>query len=603
LGQYYLIRAARLNEPDAYDKAENLLSHSDSFKTNEGQTEALLLRAQAASSYEERDKLFRQLALEYPKSAKGWYLKGLNDFEEGKIRKDQAAESFIYFDRSLEAFAKAFHLFKSENPAQAALTAKYQALANDNLNKPTAALAVLDNLIDIYPALLKQMEHPDEIFHLKALIAAKLSQIPVAEDALQIVLEKYPEGKFFDDSLSFLALLKFRQGLYQEALKKFLLLAEQHPNSPLAGDALAMAANCCDHLKLEEKKSQDLRKQCFEYYPGCSLAPEAYFNYFTYRDYLQGDRVSMKHLLGFTSLYPNHPLLLNTHYLIGLDQTRDRKSQEGKWIRKKNLTSAIDSFLEVETHFDLLHQKQLLPSENLEYYISLKYRATLERALANLSIADESLGAKRQIYLTYAEEVLKQLKDDFETPEHPLTKYLSHSEPLPSLFEENLFWLAQCYLKMPDHQAGKEILNLMLEKYRASKVTRGYFLSRIWYEKGMLALTSNEYSLALQSFLNAEDAAKGKVLSTDQKLDLWIQQSLCYQGLNQLNQAILILSKVVNDDAVSGLRLKAMYLRAENYERQGRLDLARKQLEAISKKGGEWALKSKNKLDRDYGYQ
>ncbi len=66
--------------------------------------------------------------------------------------------------------------------------------------------------------------------------------------------------------------------------------------------------------------------------------------------------------------------------------------------------------------------------------------------------------------------------------------------------------------------------------------------------------------------------------------------------------AILTLSKVVNDDAISGMRLKAMYLRAEIYAQQGRRDLSRKQLEATAKKGGEWGQKAKETLERDYGY-
>jgi hypothetical protein len=44
-----------------------------------------------------------------------------------------------------------------------------------------------------------------------------------------------------------------------------------------------------------------------------------------------------------------------------------------------------------------------------------------------------------------------------------------------------------------------------------------------------------------------------------------------------------------------------MFLRSEIYVLQGRHELARKQLEATSKKGGEWAIKAKEKLDKDYG--
>ena len=63
-----------------------------------------------------------------------------------------------------------------------------------------------------------------------------------------------------------------------------------------------------------------------------------------------------------------------------------------------------------------------------------------------------------------------------------------------------------------------------------------------------------------------------------------------------------LLSRVINDDVISPLRIKAMFLRADVYELQGRPELAIKQLEATSLKGGEWAQKAKEKLEQVYGY-
>ena len=62
---------------------------------------------------------------------------------------------------------------------------------------------------------------------------------------------------------------------------------------------------------------------------------------------------------------------------------------------------------------------------------------------------------------------------------------------------------------------------------------------------------------------------------------------------------MLILSKAINEDAVSGLRVKAMLLRAEIYQLQGRHELAQNQLEATAKKGGKWGFKAKEKLEQD----
>ena len=175
-------------------------------------------------------------------------------------------------------------------------------------------------------------------------------------------------------------------------------------------------------------------------------------------------------------------------------------------------------------------------------------------------------------------------------------------EPYPHFQEESSYWLGVSFKQGKNEIAATQVFTEMLDKYQASKITRGYFLSRVWYELGLISMQNQDYSRSLSHFFKAEDTAKGRILNSEQKLDLWIQQSFSYQGLKQFDSAILILSKVINDDTISGLRLKAMFLRAEMYEAQGRKELARKQLEATSKKGGEWAVKAKAKLESDYGY-
>jgi tetratricopeptide (TPR) repeat protein len=231
---------------------------------------------------------------------------------------------------------------------------------------------------------------------------------------------------------------------------------------------------------------------------------------------------------------------------------------------------------------------------------AVKYRAVLERALTNLEVADESQGAKRQIYLEYAEDVLKQLIDELQNPHHPLRIHLDTIVVNEHLLDESSFWLTEAYLKDNKDGAAENLLMQMIEKYRNAKITRGYFLSRAHYNLGMLAMKRHDHSQALEHLHKAEESSN--VLSTEQRLDLWIQKSYCYRALNDLDNAILILSKTVNDDAVSGLRIKAMYLRAEAYERQGRKELARKQLEAVAQKRGEWAVKAQEKLNDEYGH-
>lgn len=458
-------------------------------------------------------------------------------------------------------------------------------------------------------AILQAMEDPDEVYYLNGLVALHLSKekdeeqyVAIAEASLQQGLRCFPKGRFSGATIYLLGTLHYQQSHFSQAEEFFASFAAEHPADALAGDALFWASRCTDALQ-EPEKSKRYRSHVYESYPQSQYAAEAYFLYHTYQEYLQGDRAAIKHLQAMPKRYPKSLFTMNAWYLIGLDNKRDRKTAAGKWICKKNLTAATDAFQKVESTFSLLFQEGVLTGNALEYYVSICYRATLERALTHLAIVEESQGAKRQIYLEYATDVLRQIDHDFKNPQHPFSHQLSYLEACVSIREESAYWLAQAYLKGSQDLAAERVLMEMLEKYRSAKATRGYFLSRAWYDLGCIAGGRKDYREALQCYEHAEDTAKGKVLSTDQRLDLWIQQSLCYQALDDMDQAILVLSKVVNDDAISGLRIKAMYLRAEIYELQGRLELARKQLEATSKKGGEWSLKAQEKLDQAYGCQ
>jgi hypothetical protein len=289
-------------------------------------------------------------------------------------------------------------------------------------------------------------------------------------------------------------------------------------------------------------------------------------------------------------------LEIHCAYLIGLDYKRDRKTAEGKWIRKKNLTAAIAAFAEVEKSFENFHQKGLIPEKELNNYVMIKYRALLERGLINQAIAEESQGAKRDIYLQYAENLFLLLDSQLTDREHPLAKHMMAEDKFPRLQAEGLYALLQCYLLKNDETSAKQTIEMTVKRYSQAEISKAYYLSRVYYEQGMLAIADKDYAQAQRAFHWAEEADADIFLSTDQRLDLWIHQSLCCKELQQLDQAMLILSKVINHRAVSSLRIKAMFLRAELYQFQGKQDLARKQLEAIAKKGGEWALKAQNLL-------
>lgn len=608
LGQCYLSWARCLQNPNAYKQAEQLFSQKELFSSPNSYIEALLLQAGTAPTYEEREMFYEQLMQqEWPETsffAKGSYLRALNHLEKGQslLLENQPEEAHKVFEKAITFFQKAFESIKNKDEKLSGEVFKCRLLtAHYSKTKEALTKAYVDSehFLKNDNAILQSIENPDEIYYLFALSAAWLAEYETenelyktAERILKEALQKYPQGKFEALNTLFLGKVVYKQLKYLEAKQIFSSLDKDSVPLEMASEGLFWAAKCADHLgHLDIAKNYRL-KLC-ENYPHSAFAAEAFFNLHSFQDYLLGDRSSVKHLEAMTSLYPESPLSLPAWYLIGLDYKQDRKTPEGKWIRKKNLTAAIDAFQKVESLFEDFSQNHIISAETSDYYLSVCYQAMLERAIANLAIADKSQGAKRQIYLEYAEEVLSELIQKCSK---------TKKEWVGSIIDETSYSLAKAYLKANKFREAELLWDDMISKYQKDNITRNYLLSRVWYEKGSLALQEKQFEQALKHFQQAEEAAKGKVLNSEQKLDLLIQQSVCYQNLKDFDNALLILSKVINEDCISALRIKAMFLRAEIYELQNRFELARRQLEFVSKNGGEWGLKALEKLEKNYGY-
>ncbi len=607
LAEYCVKRGRHLHEPTAYRRAEELLSHPLLKNSKEATILATLLKAEIAPTYHARDTLYLQLLDSTPLSSsyygKELFLKGLNDFNEGEsfLQKKNFSEANGYFERAAEVFSKAYETLKKEDPSLALHSITFVGEARLRQGTPQALIAGIGSLDRAISdsKTIEKIEYPDGIYYLKGTLAGTLAETSekqkyshLAEQTLKEGLAQYPAGPFANDIFYMMGTLAYKKGKYTEAESIFLQVAEKNTGPILSSQALYWAAMSAEKQGKAKEVAQNYRRRLITDYPNAPLSAEAYFLCYTYSDYLQGERAAIKHLQGMGEHYPDSPYRLNASYLIGLDYKRDRKTPEGKWIRKRNLTAAIDHFNEVESLYDRLQKNKLISEENEYAFVYLRYRAMLERALANLSIAKESEGAKREIYLEYAEEVFQEMIYDLQTTIHSLAS--------TSLQEEALHWLIQTYLEAGRIQDAESTALLLLEKYKTAKTTRGYFLSRLWYQRGVGALRNNSPLTAIEHFQQAEETGKGKILGVDQRLDLWIQQSACFLALKKYDEAMLLLSKVINQDVVSGLRLKAMFLRAEVYEQQGRYELARKQLEATMKKGGEWAIKAKQKLEAEY---
>jgi hypothetical protein len=591
---YLLIKAKRLNDSHAYAQAHEWIHQQDLFSSLDGQRLARLKQAEAAPSYQERDLLYQQLTSDLeeasPYYAKAWFLKGWNDFNEGlKFQKEQKLEAAQqHFKQATQAFAQATTKHPQTEAKEIALAMKYQALATVyQTDQAQKAWLILTHLL-ANSTLLAACESPQEIYCLAGWTALHLTDATLLRQA-QVLLQ---QGATFTPATSWNLLCRKIEGLILLQLEEWsqaeALFAQLLQDNPACGEAWFWRAYIAEHHQQFELKKTYLQ-HVYQQDPQSPYAPLAYFHFYPYRAYMQGQRKAIKHLQAMPLLFPSHPLLITAHYLRGLDHKKDHYSEEGQLLHRKDWIAAIEAFQLAESTFETLSATQAIPAPDLPYFLQLYHRAQLERALANLAIGKRSTGGKRQIYLEYAEGVFKQL-----------LLQLTHDEKIR---DEAEFRLAQTYKERGKGDEMEKMLEQSLTRHQHAHTTSSYWLMRVWNEKGQVAQRKAAYQEALTCFMEAEKASHHlKSLHPDEKLDIWIQQSACYKELHQLDDAMRLLSRVINDDVISATRIKAMFLRAEIYELKGRPELALKQLEATARKGGEWAQQAQAKLEKMYGY-
>lgn len=614
-----LISFGELTEQEtALTEANHYISLIDLDKNPELKTEILMLKAQTQTNYLVKDKIYKQLIdqenLSEKEQAQIWYFKGMNEFEQA-LRIQEKGDRFYsdhLFEKALQSFHQAYGLYIRIDPywtVQCLIRSAQILTANQQSLKKQKAITLLQSFLDQQPSTSAIDSSNEEFLYLLALYAAHQSESDsdncleyqnLSKSILLNSLNKPSHTSFYPESLKLLATLYVKETNVQLAIPLFSELLEKFPNTAFEPEALFWIAQCYekDDIALARQKRMEL----YQKYPTHPLAAEAFFRCYHSIDYLQGDKTAIKHLKIFPELFQQSPLLLNAYYLLGLNCKRDRKSLEGKWIGRKNLIASKECFQQVQSYYKNFVENNIFLVDQLEYYTQLTIRSHLEEAQANLAIAEESEGTKKLIFLEYAEQGFQQIYFNLNDVDHHYSRYLTNRKALLSLQAECLLYWAKTELAYQKEESTEQLLDKIIKKYQEAKIAKSYFLANAWEEKGRISLKNQNYRKALQELEHACDAAKGKLYSDDQRLELGILKSECYAKLNELDQALLTLSNVINDEAISSLRLKAMYLRSEIYSKQNRVELAKRQLEALARQNGEWALKARQKLEEHYGY-
>lgn len=557
LARLNLLRYIHFQDQEAHQRVESLLSSYDTL-------EAYLIRSASAESFEIKERLLREATHErfrsLPIYTDAWYERGVNYFQEGLKNPERGGR---FFELAAKAFAQSFHALDSKMSVKAARILKFEAKAQGYCHADTYSLALLEQLLTQFE---ESVEEREETLYLRGLIASRLSNhFVIAEESLLAVA--HGKGRYKEEALYVLGTLYYAHAFYERAMESFTLLAAGFPDSSFASEAWFWAAEAAEQGGKGELATA-LRINVYERYPESTRAPEAYFRRYPYNAYLSGESRALSHLRLFSHNFPNSPLRVAVHYLIGIND---------------HTTEAFEAAIK---SFPLCLQEGKSPDSSSVYF---RYQAYLKLS---------ELYLDRDVEMSL--HLLHSLVDDFSDNNHPLTSLLKQEQPYPPLFEEGEYLLVQAYLKKGKRMRAQEYLARMLKHYEAAGISKGYYLSLVWKEQGKLAHECKDYETALNCFEIAHELGEG-YLNEEEKLGLLLHESYAHRGRREYDYAMRLLSKIINADVASPLRLKAMFHRAEIYELQGRPELAIRQLEAMTKKGGDWAYLAQEKLREEYG--
>lgn len=606
LARIYLLKHHYLKDPEAKQNICRLIEET-TFEKMESELESGFILADMTSDPKAKAEIYQNLCSErYAKAqnyGKAWFYQAafqnhialLDQNEEG-IKK--AIDSYQLAYEYLKGYSHKLCIACVKNRIGAHLSSKQEGFQE-------AAYQYLSRFLETEAKDLKAPKAMQELGCLKAEVCLKLLSNGKKEyfqkgmEAISEVMALKEET--LDLAYFIKSKLYFQNQDYTRAKEPLRHLIETKPSSNYIADCWFWLAQCNEMEGFDKQRTKEYRQKVYENFPASPLAAEAYFLYYSFGEYLEGDELALKHLENLKENFPTSPYVITSDYLLGLNKKHERKDLDGKILHAKDLSSSITYLSKAKNTFLEFYSKNLIPLSNLNYFTSVYYRCQLSIAQANLEKADECSGAKRQVWLEKAIQAFNEIFADFQNPNSPHAKQLYQEETIPNIYEEACFGRALALGKGGKVQEAEEALSQMIELYAQHKIEKGHYLSRAWYEMAMIAMAKQEYRDALEYYTHSENAMDQPMAGGEQIIELGIQQSLCYRFLGELDMAMLTLSKVINEGIISNLRVKAMVLRAEIYELQGRKELAQKQLEAASEKGGEWGKLATEKLVKEYG--
>jgi tetratricopeptide (TPR) repeat protein len=600
-----------INPSSTTEELLALLNDTDTFYSIEGSAELILIKARCETHKEAKEELYKMLSQTNPyctttAGKKAWFFRAEQSLEELISIKERSNKEFRNkYENTLLNFDKSFQLLEDTDEEMASLSllnkAQVYKLFGDK-DSLMSSYHTIEKLIDSH--LYESCPKKREALYLDAQLCCSLyllgeeeSYLKKAEKSLKILQEIDKNCDILQKGLFTLAATCYQAELFNKAEDLFYTFYCLYPLHDKAAESLFFASLCNERSEEEKEiKANFYRRIILENYPQSSFSQESYLRYFPFSEYIQGENLALSHLKEMPIKYPKSNLLTIAYFLLGLNFKENKSLLTQEALIVMNNYTVFDYFLLSITTFEKNFSESNIKDNELEELKSIYFRAVIE--FANLAL--EELNQEYKIQAIY---LLNKIIDLFLIENNVLTKSLKSLYAYPRVLEECQYLLAKMYYSTASFELCHKTLDDMVARYSKLNIQKSYYQTLTYFELGKLHAKLINHEKALEYFKLADDNSSNQIVSKEMKLKIWTESSNSARYLGRFDEAMLYLSFVINENISSSTRIQAMLLRSELYAIQGRHELAIKQLEAVSKNGGEFALIAKEILKENYGFE
>lgn len=338
----------------------------------------------------------------------------------------------------------------------------------------------------------------------------------------------------------------------------------------------------------EEEKARRVFEQIWQTDSSHPLAAEAYFHSWPLSSYGRGEEAAIEHLQKLSERFPATFFSLCSYYLLANHWRKKATAHPLRRGFKRSMQRACSYYrrlqIEAEARSSSLEARRQLAIH------WLRCRALLEETQAMREIARHPTQLKKPYWLAKGAKKIEELFTLMEGQQ-----WAQEDNSDGSVWSYDLLAAA----RLEELAIESDLGQLQQARQDAEALLGSSWISgspacaRYGVEAALLMSQLERRIGSVDCLLvwqqRGEQLLPATVAAESLQVWLWMEKAMMLEQLGSYDEAILALAKVINSDVASFCRIKAMMMRGEIYQKQGRWELASKQLKAVVARGGLWA--------------